>query len=117
MVVSEEAHSHFTRWLMEQYRRLLAAGDGQWWAAWHDGEPVATAGIFWHGELLRFQQILTAEHARGTGFASGLLAEMLRGHRDRGKAVIVAESGSRAGRIYRRLGFEAAGVQEALVGR
>ncbi|MBA3790442.1 MAG: hypothetical protein M3Q54_05005 [Actinomycetota bacterium] len=72
MVVAEEGEPNFFRWRMEQYRPFIAEGRGQWWASWRKGEPVSSVGIFWQGDLLRFQWVLTAEHARGKGFASGL---------------------------------------------
>jgi predicted GNAT family acetyltransferase len=98
------------------------AGRGLWWIAEADGQPVSTAGIFWDplGKLARFQSVDTRPDARGNGFCTGLLNAMLLDLQQRlprlETCVIMADVGSQAERIYRRLGFEPVGRQDALWG-
>jgi GNAT superfamily N-acetyltransferase len=95
---------------------------GDWWIGELDGAVVASAGIYWDeaGRVARYQAVDTLAAARGRGCASALLTAMALDVRDRLPAlealVIAADAGGAPERLYRRLGFETASWQAALVG-
>ena len=84
------------------------------WGAFRDDRLVGSLGLYESPTLLRFQEVMTREDARGRGVASSLVAGALASARSRHRratAVIVAKPGTQAGRIYQRLGFRGAGTQ------
>ena len=65
-------------------------------------------GIFVGNGLARYQEVQTAESHRGRGIASALLVVAGRWARAKSEdvpLVIVADAGTPAGRLYRRMGF------------
>jgi ribosomal protein S18 acetylase RimI-like enzyme len=116
LIAGEGGTIDFWRWRVGELRALAEAGAGEWWAVVEDDEVRAATGVFWGDGLVRFQEVVTAPDHRGRGLASGLLRAVLAAHGHRGTAVIVAEADGPAARLYRRLGFAAAGYQQALEG-
>lgn len=116
---SEAGQEDFRRWRMGEYARLIEAGRGAWWAAWHDGLPVASAGLF-HGDgLSRYQQVLTHAAHRRQGIAAALVAGMVAAHLAEtpdDPLVIVADRDSSPARLYRRVGFTPAATALTLIG-
>ena len=112
----------FIEWRQAEYRRLVQAGSGHWWLGEVDGEIVSSAGIFWDegGRVARFQRVDTAEHARGQGCCTALISAMVVDTCRRlprlQDCVIVAERGTQAERIYRRVGFDSYSRQNAIWG-
>jgi ribosomal protein S18 acetylase RimI-like enzyme len=102
------SHSEFVRQRIRSYLPLLEAGHGQWWGAWHEGRLVADLSLFFSDELGRFQNVGTHPSVRRQGICRTLVyttaAKALAERPDR-TLVILAESDSAAGRIYRSLGF------------
>ncbi|MDO5722789.1 MAG: GNAT family N-acetyltransferase [Flaviflexus sp.] len=94
-------------------RRLIEAGDLQYFGAFADSGIAASLGIARLGELARYQSVFTAPEHRRRGLASHLLhvAAAWAGQRGASTFVIVAEADSDAGRIYRRSGFTLASHQ------
>jgi GNAT superfamily N-acetyltransferase len=103
-------------------RERARARRGDWWVGELDGTVVASAGIYWDdaGRIARYQAVDTLAAARGRGCASALLTAMARDVRERlpdlEALVIAADAGGAPERLYRRLGFETASWQAALVG-
>lgn len=90
------------------YRRLIERQWGNWWGAFIDGELVGSLGLFFFGNIGRFQSIVTREDHRGKGICRTLVTEVVKrtaGMRDR--LVVVADEAHRAIRIYESLGFVA----------
>lgn len=53
-----EAGNHdFRHWRMAEDARLLERGRGHWWAAWRDGLPVCSAGLYRGDGLARYQEV------------------------------------------------------------
>lgn len=95
------------------YRRLIEKQLGNWWGAFIDGELVGSLGLFFFGNVGRFQSIVTREDQRNKGICRTLLTEVVKrtaGMRDR--LVMVADEAHHAIRIYESLGF----VRQARIG-
>lgn len=108
--VDDDAARAFLRWHYGRYRGLVDAGRGDWWGAFQRDALVATAGVFHRDRWARYQEVTTALAHRGRGLATalcGAIAASVRAARPDATLVIVAEEGSTAERIYRRLGFVA----------
>jgi GNAT superfamily N-acetyltransferase len=110
-------YAEFVRWRYDQFRRSLADNAGQVWGAWHGDRLLASLGLFSAAAALRFQEVQTHPEHRRRGLCAALCIHALRHHMaaEPGKpAIIVAEAGSQAERIYRRIGFAELGRQHAL---
>lgn len=112
------AHAEFLAWRLGAHRDayLRAPGTGGFWGAFDaaTGALHGSLGLRESDDLLRFQDVETAAAQRRRGIASALCAAALRAaaaRRPRALAVIVAEQGSQADRIYRRLGFSPISLQ------
>ncbi len=108
----------FCRWRQRSYAELSLSVPGGIWALWSGPSPLATAGFFVVGGIGRFQEVVSHPGSRGRGLASALCAALIRryaGQPGLQQIVVVAEQGGSAERIYRRLGFERAGVLSCLI--
>ncbi len=122
-----EGAAEFLRWHYDDYRQAVLAGRGAWWGAFVGGELASTAGLFWaaagepagRGRWARYQEVATAVRHRRRGLASALVHAMaaeLRARAPEVAPIIVAEAGSSAERLYRRLGFAPRSRQWKLTG-
>lgn len=122
-----EGAEAFLAWHYGEYRQAVRAGRGAWWGAFVDGELASTAGVFWAaagattraGRWARYQEVATVERHRRRGLAGALvhaMASALRAADPAAALLIVAEEGSSAERLYRRLGFAPRGQQWKLSG-
>lgn len=104
----EDEYRAFKRPQMERYRKMAAAGRGDWFGAFLDGRLVADLGIFHDEGLGRFQSVETHPEFRRRGiagtliYAAGRQAVAAYGLHT---LVIVAEQASAPARLYRSLGF------------
>jgi ribosomal protein S18 acetylase RimI-like enzyme len=115
------AFAVFARWRYREYHRAFAGPDpgrpderGRFWGAFRGDRLVGSLGLFESPTLLRFQEVMTHPGERGRGIATALTARALRAglaRRPGAIAVVVAEPGEQAERIYRRLGFGTASTQ------
>ncbi len=97
----------FRRWRYAHYSELVRDGTGALWGAWRDGALVGAAGVFAAGGIARFQDVGVAEAHRGLGICSQLIAAMTLDVAGRAETVLIlADRGSQAERIYRRLGYD-----------
>jgi len=113
----EGTHREFLRRQMDRYRRMVAAGLGNWFGAYADGRLVADLGLFHDGEVGRYQSVETHPDFRLQGIAGTLVYEASRmavAEYGLKTLVIVAEEGSGAARLYASLGFEEAEKQAGL---
>ncbi len=114
---SEAGHRIFRERAMDRYRRMAARGLGDWFGAFLGGKLVADLGIFHAGAVGRYQSVQTHPDFRRRGCAGTLVYEASRyamGHYGLDTLVIVAETDSAAGRLYRSLGFAATEHQTGL---
>ncbi|HET6967956.1 MAG TPA: GNAT family N-acetyltransferase [Ornithinibacter sp.] len=88
-------------------RELSRRGIAAWFGAFADGTLVADLGIVRCGTAARYQDVSTDAEHRRHGLASHLLGVAARWAAEGGcdQWVIVTESTSSAGRVYRSLGF------------
>lgn len=92
-----------------QYRRMIAAGWGQWFGAYMDGKLGSSMGLFVRDGLGRFQSVDTHPGFRRLGLAGTLLYQVAqRGFADMGAKdlVIVADEHYFAKDIYASVGFQ-----------
>lgn len=104
----EKGLDAFLRGSSTQRRRQISKGLGQWFGAFVGGALVADMGIFHDEDLIRYQSVQTHENHRRKGMCSALLQVSLNWALTRApnaRPVIVADSNSDAGRLYRNAGF------------
>jgi ribosomal protein S18 acetylase RimI-like enzyme len=94
----------------DAHRERLAHSplDGRHMIALEDGEPVAAGKTAREGELVGIFDVVTADHARGRGIASMLVARLLARAWERGARVAylqVDADNAPAIAVYRRYGF------------
>ena len=89
------------------YRRLHAAGQGNYWGAYIEGEQVAHLGLFFDARVGRYQSVLTAEAYRGHNLCRALVHAAARdGFQHADRLVMVADAHYHAARIYESVGFK-----------
>lgn len=117
----EASYRTFYKASTESYRKMIAAGLGQWFGAFSDGQLVADLGIFADtvnvGELARYQSVVTHPDFRRRGICSTLLFETGRfafSELGAKMLVIVADDHYFAKHIYGAVGFTAQGKQGSL---
>jgi ribosomal protein S18 acetylase RimI-like enzyme len=97
------------------HRRLVDAGQGQWWGAFKGGRLLSSMGLFRASPgLARFQTVKTHPDARGKGLAGTLVHEIGRfgfADLDAETLVMVADPEYLAIRVYRSVGFADTEVQ------
>ena len=127
--VHSPEHARFILWQRAQHRDTMAEVGGHWWGVFQHDVLVASLGLLRPPLGLRFQEVETHPDHRRRGLcralcSHALVAEMMPGNGngngnggdapDLCRAVIVAETGSQAERIYRRVGFAGVGLQHCL---
>jgi hypothetical protein len=103
-----ETYTLFTRRSMETYRGMIAEGLGVWYGAFLDDRLVADLGLFFTGELGRFQSVGTAPEYRRRGICGTLVYEVSRRTLASGRAthlVMAADEEYHAAGIYESVGF------------
>lgn len=93
---------------VERDRFAQSAGDGCYLAAMDDGRAVACGCAVFDGALAGIYGMVTAGAHRGRGLATGLVAALLSGARDRGcaAAYLQVDAGNApARRMYSKFGF------------
>lgn len=105
----EAEHAAYVQGRVSAERALVAAGAGERFGGFVDGQLVTTAGIFrTEASLARFQSVATRPDMRRQGLAAGVVHAAGRHAFDElgvERLVIVATDGGPATEIYRRLGF------------
>jgi GNAT superfamily N-acetyltransferase len=114
---AEGEYRTFRERAMARYRRMAERGLGDWFGGFLGGRLTADLGIFRSGLLGRYQAVQTHPDFRRRGMAGTLVYEaskMAINRYNLETLVIVADTDSAAGRLYRSLGFEAAEYQAGL---
>jgi ribosomal protein S18 acetylase RimI-like enzyme len=105
----ENGYREFLKRKMERYRKMSAAGLGNWFGAFIDQQMVADLGLFHDGSLGRYQSVETHPDFRSQGIAGTLVYQagcMAKAEYDLYTLVIVADQDSSAARLYQALGFQ-----------
>ncbi len=105
---SEEEYRAFYMRQMDRYRKMVAAGLGNWFGAFVDQRLVADLGLFHEGGVGRYQSVETHPDFRRRGIAGTLVYEAGRQamvEYDLHTLVIVADEGSAPERLYVSLGY------------
>ncbi len=106
-----EGYRIFRERKMAGYRSMIRAGRGCWFGAFLDGRLVGDMGLFWDGDLGRFQAVSTHPDYRRRGIA-GTLLSFVGGYglaqAGLERLVIVADDAYFAKDLYHALGFEIA---------
>lgn len=108
-----EAYARFLRRVLARTLRWVRSGGprglhGGWHLATLDGRPAGTMGLYVREGLGRFQDVRVAPELRRRGVASMMVHAVARDGFERlgaERLVIMADEGTSADRIYRRLGF------------
>lgn len=96
-----------SRWFSTEAVSQIRLGQARWFGVRDGQRLVSTAGLVVTSAGLRFQDVMTHPNKRREGWATKLLHSMIAessANADE-QLVIVAEDGSAAEGIYRRLGF------------
>ena len=113
----ESEYREYSMRQMDRYRKMVAAGCGDWYGAFIDQQLVADLGLFHDKSVGRYQSVETHPNFRRRRIAGSLVFEAGRQARDRydlDTLVIVAEEGSSPARLYESLGFQLAEKQVGL---
>ncbi|HYD78823.1 MAG TPA: GNAT family N-acetyltransferase [Paucimonas sp.] len=103
----EDSYRKFLHGKEAIYRRLIADGRGDWWGAFIEDRQVAHLGLFFDGDIGRFQWVLTAREFRGKGICRALVHHAARKGLERVEClVMVADEHYHAVRLYESLGFK-----------
>ena len=92
-------------WVCEMYRRL---GDDPSWRHYVgrlDGEPVATATLFFAASVAGIYFVCTTPAFRGRGIGTAISRDAMLAARELGYATAVLGSSPMGQRVYERLGF------------
>lgn len=106
----------FNQWRYRHFRATVELWGGDFFGAFDGDELVGSLGIVDTGQLLRYQDVQVAVSHRRRGIARYLCAHAFRaaGAGSEKPAVIVADAGSIAERLYRQLGFVHTSTQHEL---
>lgn len=94
---------------MKNYRKMIAAGLGNWFIAKRNGEPAGSLGLFYDGEIGRFQIVSTDPKHQRNGVCSSLVYSVAKyAIEELGlkKLVMVADENYHAAKIYESVGFK-----------
>ena len=104
---SAEGYRRYLQGREATYRRLHAAGQGNYWGAFVDGEQVAHLGLFFDARVGRYQSVLTADAWRGNNLCRALVYAAARdGFQHADRLVMVADAHYHAASIYESVGFK-----------
>ena len=112
----ESAHRTFLARKFANYRAMSRAGLGGWHGAFLKGKLVADLGLFFDGEVGRFQSVKTHPDFRRRGLCGRLVYEVAwAALQERAETlVMIADEDYHAAKIYESVGFRPAERQVAL---
>ena len=119
--LSEELQKKRLRFLQKlfaKFRRLTLGQSAVWYGAFLQDELIGTLGICACENLGRFQEVVLKEKFRSQGFGTQFVALAMNDALTRlpiDTFVIVAEAGSVAERVYRKLGFGEATREQGML--
>jgi ribosomal protein S18 acetylase RimI-like enzyme len=113
-IFSEDGYRKFRQGQAARYRKMAAAGLGTWFGVFVGKRLVGDLGIFWAGDLARYQSVCTHPDFRRKGIAGSLVYQAALYALEQQAVdtlVIVAEAESPALRLYQSLGFQKTEIQ------
>ncbi|MDG9671885.1 GNAT family N-acetyltransferase [Hahella sp. CR1] len=114
----KEENVAFLQGVRDMYRSMIAAGRGDWFGAFQQGELVGSVGLFFDERIGRFQNVLTKSSHRSRGICHTLVHAVAKAGFDRADIlVMVADENYHAARIYESLGFQPSERQASLCRR
>ncbi|AZZ93424.1 GNAT family N-acetyltransferase [Hahella sp. KA22] len=114
----KEDYVAYLQGVRDMYRSMIAAGRGDWFGAFQQGELVGSVGLFFDERIGRFQNVLTKSSHRSQGICHTLVHAVAKAGFDRADTlVMVADENYHAARIYESLGFQPSERQASLCRR
>ncbi|MBL6990887.1 MAG: GNAT family N-acetyltransferase [Bacteriovoracaceae bacterium] len=113
----QSAYLEFKRQQMSNYKKMSQAGMGNWFGAYIEDKLVADLGIFYEGEIGRYQNVGTHPDFRRRGICGALVYKTgLLAFKEMGVKVLVMEADIdyHAARIYQSVGFAKNEINYAL---
>ncbi len=107
----------FKRAQAANYRKMSQAGVGKWFGAYLDGRLAADLGVFFKGEVARFQNVVTHPDFRRRGICGRLVFETATYALEKfgvKTLVMVADEDYHAAGIYESVGFKPIQTQYSL---
>jgi len=105
----------YTRWQYSDYWRQMLSGRLKWYAGFNGDTLCCACGVKTVDGVARYVDVLTALGHRGQGWADGIVRfAAVKSLEEARLLVIAAEPDSSAGRVYRKIGFEAFSAQMSL---
>ncbi len=112
-----ELHEAFKRRQVTGYRGMSERGWGAWYGGFLEGQLVADCGLYFFGDVGRFQNVGTAPTHRRQGSCGALLHTVCQqafATKPDATLVIVGDSEGAPERIYRSLGFQGREKQQGV---
>lgn len=106
---TQEAQSRFLDEEINDFKKIVKMNKGQRFGAFENNVMIAELGVFWDGEVARFNNVATAIDHRRKGACSTLVYEVskfLLEQKDISTLVMEADENYHASRIYESLGFK-----------
>ena len=106
---TEAEQKEFLKDEMESFRRFVKSENAQRYGAFLNGEMIAELGVFWEGNVARFNNVATHSDHRRKGACSSLVYHVSKMMLDRSEIttlVMEADEDYHAARIYEEVGFE-----------
>ena len=107
--LQESSYRIFKRRLMARYQRMAEAGLGNWFGAFLEGKLVADLGVFFDGEVARYQSVGTHPEYRRRGICGTLVFHAANYAFDTygvDTLVMVADEHYHAAKVYKSVGFK-----------
>ncbi|HEY0078814.1 MAG TPA: GNAT family N-acetyltransferase [Pyrinomonadaceae bacterium] len=104
-----DAYTNFKRSAIENWRKLIGDGLGDWYGAFLGDRLVADLGLFREGDIARFQAVGTDPDFRRRGICGTLVHCVSRHALERlhvKTLVMVADENYHAAKIYESVGFD-----------
>lgn len=102
----EEDYRRYREGRMDSYRRMRDAGLGDWYGGFLDDRLVASMGLFFDGDLGRFQTVDSHPEVRRRGVAGTMVHALSRRGLERARTLVLhADPDGPAHRLYKRLGY------------
>lgn len=112
---STDGYRIFVERKADDFARMIAAGHGQYWGAFLDGRLAASLGLFFWGDVGRFQWVATHPDFRRRGLCGTLVYHVAKlGLEKVGTLVMVADPEYVAAGIYESVGFQRSEMQFGL---
>lgn len=103
-----KGYESFKREQMKNYRQMHEKGLGHWWGVWENNTLVADLGLFFEGDVGRYQSVGTHPEFRRQGLCQSLVYQAGKLSQEKFKLktlVMEADFHYHAAKIYESVGF------------